>query len=62
MLKRKTLAKWLNLLYKTHMQPRQSDPDVTPDRLPASVPQLQGWMIGLFGVVIILLLLSLLVV
>jgi hypothetical protein len=60
--KRKTLAKWLNLLYKIRMQPRQSDPDVTPDRFPASVPQLQGWMIGLFGVVIVLLLLSLLMV
>jgi hypothetical protein len=43
------------------MEPSPSDPDVPPVRQPASVPPLQPWMIGLFGVVIVLLLLSLLV-
>ena len=43
----------------------ENDPDLTPDqpvRRPSLGGPLQAWMIGLFGVVIVLLLLSLLVV
>ena len=41
------------------MEPQQSDPDLAPDQ---PVVGLQAWAIGLFGVVIVLLLLSLLVI
>jgi hypothetical protein len=42
------------------MQANKNDPDATRPRQSRRVPQ--AWMIGLFGVVIVLLLLSLLVV
>jgi hypothetical protein len=44
------------------MQASEKDPDTTPVRPRQAGPVLQPWMIGLFGVVIVLLLLSLLVV
>ena len=41
------------------MDPQQSDPDLAPDQ---PVIGLQAWIVGLVGVVIVLLLLSLLVI